>query len=106
MHPRLVLALCERIGPDADATDAPFIGTVKALCHMLLQQPVQPVRGPIQPPELGKLYERIVALALACRVAACDRRGRVTVGQLLYGGGPTCMTGLADVSVCVGIGGG
>ena len=80
--------------------DVPFIGSVKALCHVVLQQPVQPVPGPIQPPELGKLYEEIVALALACRVAACD--GEVTLGRLLHGGGPTAwMTGLADVSVVV-----
>ena len=106
--------------------------------------------GPVQPPELGTLYAKIVALALGCRsdsrvhphrvdafapppqhvaqprlqstrlqstrvdgpshlhldafakrhVAACD--GEVTLGRLLYGGGPTWMTGLADVSVFVG----
>ena len=109
MHPRVALEVCEgiegqrrRTGTVA-AIGGAFIGDVKRLCRLLFLNPTERAGVAVDGDALGvgKCYEQIVSLALACRVGAAGYGTAMTVGELLYGRGVR-MGGLADVHVSVG----
>ena len=61
-------------------SDIAAVELIRRLCQELQQLPAAPGTQ-----EAGKLYERVVTLALACRVALAQPGSTMTVSELLYG---------------------
>jgi hypothetical protein len=88
MHPTTCRVMCETL-----KTKAPYVPLVEDLCKALEELPAAPGH-----PESGKLYEKVMTLALVCRLATCYKKS-IRLGDLF----PTHGEGtIFDASIAAG----